>query len=118
METTTTSAPVCSFRTRAASTAFRSSGLVIAAMEARFRVPSGFTATLPEVIGDLLDTNNDFHFHLPPILFHTHGTGDDHALDLGSALVDLGDLGVAHHALHRVLTGIAVAAEQLHGAAG
>ena len=54
METTTTSAPVCSFRTRAASTAFRSSGLVMVAMEARFRVPSGFTATLPEVSGTCL----------------------------------------------------------------
>ena len=33
--------------------------------------------------------------------------GDDHALDLGSALVDLGDLGVAHHALHGCKTGSA-----------
>ena len=32
--------------------------------------------------------------------------------------VDLGDLGIAHHALHGILTGVTVAAEQLHGAAG
>ena len=44
--------------------------------------------------------------------------GDDHALDLGSALIDLGDLGITHHALHGILTGVAVAAEQLHGTTG
>src|SRR6266478_6328583 len=40
--------------------------------------------------------------------------GDDHALDLVRALVDLGDLGVAHEALHRELAGVAVAAEDAH----
>ena len=55
---------------------------------------------------------------LPPILFHAQVIGNDHPLDLGSALIDLGDLGIAHHALHGVLTGVAVAAEQLDGAAG
>ena len=44
--------------------------------------------------------------------------GDDHALDLGSALIDLSDLGITHHALHGILTGVAVAAEQLHGTTG
>src|SRR5690349_6403179 len=40
--------------------------------------------------------------------------GHDHALDLVGALVDLGDLGVAHHALDREVAGVAVAPEQLH----
>ncbi len=39
-------------------------------------------------------------------------------LHLAGALVDLGDLGIAHHALHGILTGVAVAAEQLHGSGG
>src|SRR3954447_11494571 len=38
---------------------------------------------------------------------------DDEPLDLGGALVDLGDLGVAVVALHRELAGVAVAAEHL-----
>ena len=37
--------------------------------------------------------------------------GDHHALDLVGALVDLGDLGVAHHPLDREVLGVAVAAE-------
>src|SRR5919201_6138749 len=44
-----------------------------------------------------------------------HGAGDDHALDLVRAFVDLGDLRVAHHALDRVLGDVAVAAEHLDG---
>src|SRR5512138_3685197 len=44
--------------------------------------------------------------------------GDDHSLDLVRALVDLGDLGVAHEALDRELAGIAVAAEDLHRVGG
>ena len=51
MVITTTLQPVASFSFRAASTAFLSSGLMIVAMDARFRVPSGLTATLPEVSG-------------------------------------------------------------------
>ena len=43
--------PVASFSFRAASRAFRSSGLVMVAMDARSRVPSGLTDTLPEVSG-------------------------------------------------------------------
>src|SRR5882672_1316834 len=44
--------------------------------------------------------------------------GDDHSLDLIRALVDLGDLGVAHEALHRKLLRVAVAAEDLHRVGG
>src|SRR5207249_3955564 len=36
---------------------------------------------------------------------------DHHALDLVGALVDLRDLGVAHHPLERVVAAVAVAAE-------
>src|SRR4051812_19129057 len=43
-----------------------------------------------------------------------HRPGDHEALDLVGALVDLGDLGVAHHALDRVLVHVPVAAEHLH----
>src|SRR3954451_5963908 len=43
-----------------------------------------------------------------------HRAGDDEALDLVRALVDLRDLGVAHHALDRILVDIAVAAEHLN----
>jgi hypothetical protein len=42
----------------------------------------------------------------------------DHALDLVGALVDLGDLGVAHHALDGVVAHVTVAAEQLHRVGG
>src|SRR5690606_21497843 len=35
------------------------------------------------------------------------GTSHDHALDLVRALVDLGDLGVPHHPLHREVPGVA-----------
>ena len=37
-----------------------------------------------------------------------------HAADLVGALVDLGDLGVAHHALHREVTGEAITPKQLN----
>src|SRR5262249_19051945 len=44
--------------------------------------------------------------------------GDDHALDLIRALVDLHDLGVAHVPLDRELARVTVAAEDLHGVGG
>src|SRR4051794_27607924 len=47
-----------------------------------------------------------------------HRPGDDDALDLVGALVDLRDLGVAHVALDRVLLDVAVAAEHLDGLDG
>src|SRR3954469_13586083 len=47
-----------------------------------------------------------------------HRAGDDHALDLVGALVDLRDLGVAHHPLDRVVVDVPVAAEDLHGVDG
>ena len=43
---------------------------------------------------------------------------DHHALHLVGALVDLGDLGVAHHPLDREVLGVAGAAEQLDGVGG
>ncbi len=51
MVTRMTLRPRASFSFSAASTAFLSSGFVMTGMEARFRVPSSFTATLPEVSG-------------------------------------------------------------------
>src|SRR5699024_4059233 len=42
----------------------------------------------------------------------------DHAADLVGALVDLGDLGVAHHALHWEVTRVPGAAEELHRVGG
>src|SRR5688500_1889359 len=44
---------------------------------------------------------------------HEYLTGDDQALDLRGALVDLEQLGVAHELLDRVLLDVAVAAEDL-----
>ena len=44
--------------------------------------------------------------------------GQDNALDLVGALIDLGDLGVAHHPLDRIVVDVAVPAEQLHGIGG
>ena len=44
--------------------------------------------------------------------------GDHHALHLVGALVDLGDLGVAHHALDREVLRVPGAAEQLDGVGG
>ena len=62
MVTTTTLQPVASLIFRAASRAFISSGLVMVCMDARFRVPSGFTATLPEVSGTCLTQTMIFMF--------------------------------------------------------
>src|SRR5919107_860624 len=39
--------------------------------------------------------------------------GHDYALDLVAALVYLGDLGVPHHPLDRIIAGVAVPAQQL-----
>src|SRR3954454_7047660 len=52
------------------------------------------------------------------LLLGRHLAGDDDALDLVGAFVDLGDLGVAHHALDGVLVDVAVAAEDLDGVDG
>src|SRR3954463_9312265 len=55
---------------------------------------------------------------LPPTARHPSAEqlpGHDHPLDLVRPLVDLGDLGVPHHALGRVVPGVAVAAEELDG---
>src|SRR4051812_34910793 len=49
----------------------------------------------------------------PTVALAPHRPGDDDPLDLVRALVDLGDLRVAHHPLHRVLVDVAVAAEHL-----
>ena len=65
MVTTTTLQPVASLIFRAASRAFISSGLVMVCMDARFRVPSGFTATLPEVSGTCLMETMIFIKSLP-----------------------------------------------------
>src|SRR5690606_30259574 len=46
------------------------------------------------------------------------GAGHDDPLDLVGALVDLGDLGVAHHALDREVGGVTGAAEELDGVGG
>src|SRR5574344_1599288 len=113
MVTTVTRQPVSSFSCRAASTAFMSSGLMMVCMDARSSVPSGFTATFPEVSGTCFTQTIIFILPLPPCLFHAQMAGDNHTLNLGSALVDLGDLRVAHHALHGILTGVAISAEQL-----
>src|SRR3954447_366485 len=43
---------------------------------------------------------------------------DHDPLDLAGPLTDLADLGVAHHPLHRILVGVAVAAEDLHRLGG
>ncbi|CAN4021913.1 Spermidine/putrescine-binding periplasmic protein, partial [Dysosmobacter welbionis] len=68
-------------------------------------------------IGDLLDANNDLHnsFFL---LLQADIAGDDHTLDFAGALIDLGDLGVAHHALQGIVLGVAVAAEHLQRLGG
>src|SRR5699024_756556 len=116
MVTTTTSQPVASFSLRAASRAFRSSGLVMVAIEARSRVPSGLTATLPEVSGTCLTQTIAFIVTLPSLL--QQRARDDHHLHLAGALVDLGDLGVAHHPLDRIVAGVAVTAKELQAAAG
>ena len=44
--------------------------------------------------------------------------GDDHHLNFAGALIDLSDLGITHHTLDGVITGVAVTAEQLQAAAG
>ncbi|CUQ44327.1 Uncharacterised protein [Flavonifractor plautii] len=60
METTTTLQPVASLMRSAASTAARSSWLVMVAMAARSMVPSSFTATTPEVSGTCLTQTMHF----------------------------------------------------------
>ena len=41
-------------------------------------------------------------------------TGNNHTLGLVGAFVDLGNLCIAHHALYRILSAVAVAAEDLN----
>src|SRR5699024_7415412 len=113
---TTTSQPVAAVSWRAASRACRSSRLVMVAIEARSRDPSGLTATLPEVSGTCLTQTIAFIVTLPSLL--QQRARDDHHLHLAGALVDLGDLGVAHHPLDRIVAGVAVTAKELQAAAG
>src|SRR3954471_5582258 len=49
----------------------------------------------------------------PTVALAPHRAGDHEPLDLVRALVDLGDLRVAHHPLDRILVHVAVAAEDL-----
>src|SRR3954468_9634214 len=51
-------------------------------------------------------------------LLSLHLAGDHDALDLVGSLVDLRDLRVAHHALHRVLGHVSVPPEHLDGLDG
>ena len=44
--------------------------------------------------------------------------GDDHALHLGRAFINLGNLGVAHHALDGIFTRVAIATMELDGLGG
>ena len=53
---------------------------------------------------------------MPPLL--QQSAGNDHHLHFAGALIDLSDLGIAHHALDGIVTSVAVAAEQLQAAAG
>ena len=53
---------------------------------------------------------------MPPLL--QQRAGNDHHLHFAGALVDLSDLGITHHALDGIVTGVAVTAEQLQAAAG
>src|SRR5271157_3509767 len=74
-------------------------------------ISSAFGVSLPDIVS-------------PSILVwcecvsREQGPRHDDALDLVGALVDLGDLGVAHHALNRKILGVARTAEQLHGVSG
>src|SRR5579862_1511824 len=56
--------------------------------------------------------------HRPAASPETEVASDEHALDLGGALADLEDLGVAVEASDRRLVHVAVAAEDLRGLAG
>ena len=105
--------PSSSFRDRAASTAFRSSGLMMVCMDARSSVLSGFTATLPEVSGTCLTVTKIFILPLPPYL-QTHIGRNHDALHFTGAFIDLRNFRVTHHPLHRIIRGIAIAAEELH----
>src|SRR3990167_6986799 len=53
-----------------------------------------------------------------PVASPEQAPRDDQPLDLVRAVEDLEDLGVAHHALHRVVPDHAVAAQRLHGVHG
>ena len=76
----------------------------------------GIDSHLAGGIGYLLDTNINLHFDFSSL--QAHVGGDDDTLDLAGALVDLRDLGVAHHALHGIILGVAVAAEHLQRLGG
>src|SRR4051794_23825460 len=53
-----------------------------------------------------------------PSALGLHRAGDHEALDLVRALVDLGDLRVAHHPLDGILGDVAVPTQDLHGLDG
>src|SRR5262245_12142458 len=81
---------------------------IAAAASIRVKLPRSTRVRKASVMIGLVNTGASLQ--LPQELL-----GDDHALDLVRALVDLGDLRVAHEALHRELPCVAVPAEDLHG---
>src|SRR5512136_2068418 len=113
--------PCFSFRRSASSMAYTSKGLMIEATPSRTRVlVSGLIRTFV-VSGTCLMQTTIFTppaLLLPPDRFLDQVHRDHLALDLVGALVDLGDLRVAHHLFDRVLLHVAVAAEHLHRVRG
>jgi alkylation response protein AidB-like acyl-CoA dehydrogenase len=71
----------------------------------------------PEEALEVLNDSGRSALHVPEESRQQRARHDD-ALNLIGALVDLGDLCVAHHAFDREVDGVAGAAEQLHGVGG
>ena len=89
-----------------------SSGLIMAGTPSRIRVLVTGSILTSVVSGTCFMQTTIFMSNVSSYLT---GTGDDHALDLTGAFSDLGDLGVPHHALHGIVTGVAVTTEELDG---
>src|SRR2546427_3597992 len=109
-----------SWSRRACSIAYSSSGLITDSADVRSSRRSGVYRFSAVVAGTCLTQTTIFTLRRrsrPYAIPHTRSlqkqAADHQALDLLRALVQLGDLGVAHHAFDRVLGDVSVPAEDL-----
>src|SRR5262245_54598763 len=127
IETRWTSPPCASVSLRAASSAYSSFALTTAGTAARSRRKSaGRRRSPPDAVSGTGFTRTTIRTSRAVSVrccgggsgrsaLARQGPGDDQPLDLLGSLVELGDLGVAHHPLDRELVDVAVPAEHLHG---
>src|SRR5690606_6309600 len=137
MERTVTVPPWASRSRSPSSMAYRSKGLITEATPSRIKVLVSLLILTSVVSGTCLIQTIIFMAFLPtlPLLaarvlpacaillllagvFFNQLQGDDIPLDLVGSFINLGNLGVPHHLLHRVFLHITVPAKDLDGVGG